>query len=325
MIVERVVIKRYKGIEISRLDLNRRAKGIIGTTGSGKSKILECIALTLQLSLFDEVKTLQDFDWPYFRIHNLLEKDTRVEIKVKLSKQEIDRFKEVSKIWLECNRFKDSWSEYAKNINPKACRSSFYIVLLPGNTDETRDVRSCTNIFKCYKDQHLINQLRTRYYIKDLESRGYSSLDLNDAPGIVVLTQYKAINEVKDRLQRIELIKWLEKHKGGGGEEDKLISLNKSLRNIFGNSIWIDSLDSRGNILIYNNREKSKYILEDLSCGERRVLDLLYEVISKEIKDSVVIIDQLGLNLDDNIARLFLRELTQLNNNQIIYSNNRSI
>jgi len=310
-----LVIKSYKGIKIKRIELNGESTFIKGGNGGGKTKILECLCLAIEMALYKS-KTLNDYNWPYFNPHEILRKDTRVEIEIELSKEEIRRYKEIGKIWKNINKINngdgDIWKKEIGELNLNKTKKRFFILFQGGYIN---NVKTCNNVFRYTKGNHLINQMRTNYFIETLEGMGYKKFERNGVPQLLKIDSYEEMDNIKDRKRNIEIRKWIE------GKEERIEELNKVLRESIGESINIKGIDRWGNILI--NKGNETFPIEDLSYGERRILNILYKIIKDEIKDSLIIIDEIGLGLDTKRLKSFLSILKTLNNNQIIYSSNR--
>ena len=54
------------------------------------------------------------------------------------------------------------------------------------------------------------------------------------------------------------------------------------------------------------------YDIEEMSAGEQAVFPILYEFVRQQIRNSVVLIDEIDLNLHPPLAQTFLNALPQL-------------
>jgi predicted ATP-dependent endonuclease of OLD family len=63
------------------------------------------------------------------------------------------------------------------------------------------------------------------------------------------------------------------------------------------------------------------YDLEEMSAGEQSVFPILYEFVRQQIKNCVVLIDEIDLNLHPPLAQALVSELPHLGPNcQFIYT-----
>ncbi len=62
---------------------------------------------------------------------------------------------------------------------------------------------------------------------------------------------------------------------------------------------------------VINDGHRS-YDIEEMSAGEQAVFPLLYEFVRQQIRNSVVIIDEVDLNLHPPLAQALTTELPQL-------------
>jgi predicted ATPase len=284
---------------------------LVGDNGSGKTTVLQAIALVLSLAT-RRTRFANEFDWHGFLAERVgTQGRTRVEIDVLLDDDEIRLTAELYRKWY--HSLSPDWREAHKIVAPSAHRQVTLV----------------------YEQNHLyspqgyagINQFLGRYYVKALSksepdlrerfrelgdvfwfdqyrnlgsvaARRFDDTDRNDEPqegrqtGVGQLRQY--------------LVGWWGYHTSPNraGGRDYIPELEKRFGSVFKGRRFVglaprDQGGSRASDDFYFllQSEDRIYDLAEMSSGEQAVFPLVYEFVRLGISKSIVLIDELELHL----------------------------
>lgn len=324
MKLRRVSIRNFKGIEEVDLDLvgldgaPRRLTALRGGNGAGKTSVMQAIAMTLSLAT-RRTRAPEELHWHGFMADRLATGgDTRVELAVEFTDDELDAIGEVYAAWA-------------------ATRPPGSPLIAPGRHRVVHLVYS-DGAVSALEGADAFFQFLGRYYIKVMlkrmpSIRAYfarigdafwfdqhrnlgSRLEDDDSSidGAVPRTWSAGVEQLRTRL-----INWWAVHTSPGRNpaRDYLETIQSHYDKIFPGTVfrgveprWAD----RGGeeFLFLFDREQKVYDLAEMSSGEQAVFPLLIESVRLGIRRSVVLIDELELHLHPPQQQALLRALRHI-------------
>jgi len=308
---------------------------ILGDNGTGKTTLLQAIALPLALAT-RQISSVSEFDWLGFLPARYSKWGTpHIKLHVSFEPEEIEATREVAKRWYEAQPAEfgserpfvepgDSTSvqlilngEYWKAGTTPEERAQFQgryyaqklLATDPTDPSVRAQISKLPGIF--WFDQ--FRNLGSNLY---LEGSGFGSLPFGDGPfgggrvafemGVGRLRQY--------------LIEWKQRQESGQAyQTDYLTQLENLYTRIFpersfGDLEKIPRIDSPTEedvyfLLKYRNRT---YDIAEMSAGEQAVFPILYEFVRKQVAYSIVLIDEVDLNLHPPIAQFLVSQLPKI-------------
>lgn len=324
--------KRFKDIEISFknsiLDEVSNRYLILGDNGSGKTTLLQAIAIPLALAtrrIFD----ISNFDWigflpsRYFRWGS-----PRIEMQVLFEQDELDATRELARKWYDAQP-----SEF------KEMRD----FVEPGDSQKVRLVLS-GDFWKAGDTPAQRAQFMGRYYAQWFIKRREQSFREYFAklPGVFWFDQFRnlgsgsrsdssgdSVNERSTETSfelgvgrlRQYLIDWYRKQESGVGDysHSYLLQIERLYQKVFPErsfaglekSPTLDSPTDEETYFLLNDGYRT-YDISEMSAGEQSVFPLLYEFVRQQIAYSVVLIDEIDLNLHPSAAQYFVGQLMKI-------------
>lgn len=295
---------------------------LLGDNGTGKTTVLQAVALCLSLAAWT-TRSVRDFRWlgwvggRYERWGLPI-----VELEVHFTEQENTATRDAARRWFNSR----GGGEGRDFIEPG--NSEIVHLRLEG------EHYSAGSVAELY-------QFRGRWYAAQLLASDPSARDLFDRlPGVFWFDQFRNLaapplnsegngdNEgMAGRMTyqvgvsrlREHLNRWQLNRLNRLPRRDYLSDLETSYRLIFpGHSFGIPEPVYRGGIpspddfyFIINDGNRS-YDLEEMSAGEQAVFPMLYEFIRLQVRNSVVLVDEIDLNLHPPLAQALLAALPSL-------------
>jgi predicted ATPase len=312
MQITRLLIENFKGIdrrEISFLEEGtnrpRPLTVLLGDNGSGKTTVLQAIALVLSLAT-GKTKKPPLLSWPGFMAERVSSRGpTRVELDVRIEQDELQATQELF----------SNWPNEERLTVPAVIRLS--PPLLPHDievrlTYENGFVKAhrTSSPSGAVPDEFL---LRGRSLIRDMAQVqpqwGAFSQRVGD---VFWFDQNRNLTSVGNHEQhglerlRESLVGWWGVHTSQrrNGTPDYLERLQKRFAEIFPGTTFeglaprsLDRAPSAADFYFLLKREGRVYDLAEMSSGEQAVFPLLYEFVWQNIARSVVLIDELELHL----------------------------
>ncbi|MDM8550558.1 AAA family ATPase [Desulfobacterales bacterium HSG2] len=335
MKVESISIQNFKLFENFQLSFKNKTLDevsnrflILGDNGTGKTSLLQAIALPLALATRSgPTHSVSNFDWMGFLPGRFWEWGTpRIELEVSFEDEEIEATREVASRWHASipNEFKAK-RPFAEPADKKLIR----IVL----NDEHWIVGDDTP-----EDRAMFHG---RYYAHKLLRREPSAhSQLSRLPGIFWFDQFRNLGsnpysegngERKEHRDGISfdagvgrlrqfLIEWrLKQESGRIYDKDSLKELETLYQKLFpGRSFrgveCLPSLRSPTEMEFYFLLDdgKYKYDIVEMSAGEQSVFPILYEIVREQIAYSVVLIDEIDLNLHPPAGQSLVSQLFRM-------------
>ena len=301
---------------------------ILGDNGTGKTTLLQAIALPLALAT-RQISSVADFDWMGFipgRYQN--NGNCRIELKVLFEDEEIEATKKVAKRWYESlpDEFKKD-RDFVEPGNSKSVRVILNDEYWKAGSNEAESLQFLGRFYaqKLLKSDPSIRQefpkLPGIFYFDQFRqkqmSNPYAELtrdSFKNSPGGVYaelafggrLRQYLIESKVMEKLG--------DKYSNNGwliqlGELYNKFFPERSFGDVEYGLSW-DSLEE--NIYFTLKDGKHSYDLAEMSGGELSIFPILYEFAREKIGSSVVLIDAIDLNLHPPGAQLLVRQIRKI-------------
>ncbi|MEC4815426.1 MAG: AAA family ATPase [Scytonema sp. PMC 1069.18] len=333
MKVESILIKnfkRFEELEVSfknqTLDTVSNRFLLVGDNGSGKTTLLQAIALPLALAT-RQIQRVTDFNWLGF-LPGRFQRwgQPHIELEVLFSDEEIQVTRELARRWVQALSSESQFVE-------------------PGDSQRVRlilDGESCHA-----ETQAEYFQFAGRYYAKKLlETDPSVRSQFSRLPGIFWFDQFRnlganplpeengnggrrvgtgelSIGRVSFEVGVARLRKYLNGWKLAqltrSYPVDYLMELENLYKKIFPERSFaglepmpgVDSPTPEDYYFLINDNHRT-YDIVEMSAGEQSVFPILYEFVRQQIAYSVILIDEIDLNLHPPAAQLLVRQLPKL-------------
>ncbi len=297
----------------------------LGDNGSGKTTLLQAIALPLALAT-RQIQSVSDFNWLGFLPGRLWQSGIpRIHLEVSFEPEEIETTREVAQNW------------YA--AQPKEFQSE-QAFIEPGDSHCVQ-VSINGDYWKAGQTPAERLQFQGRYYAKSLLKSNSSVRALfSKLPCIFWFDQFRNLrsNPYADSMGELEkpgrisfelgvgllrqyLIEWQRRRESGNQADsmDYLSTLENLYTSIFPERSFvglqeIPSIDSptAENAYFVINDGHHTYDIVEMSAGEQSVFPILYEFVRQQIAYSIVLIDEIDLNLHPPAAQFLVRQLPKI-------------
>lgn len=312
MKLRRVTIRNFKGVECVEFSteglkqLPRQLTALLGDNGSGKTSILQAIALTLSLAT-RRTRDIASFNWHGFLPERLSSLGpTFVELDVVFEPEEVEFTSELFEAWQESL---PSERRQLMKIVPPSKRLEVQLRFESGRLSSPQGFEA-------------VNQFLGRYYIKALKDiRPEFRNKFASIGDIFWFDQHRNLGYRIDEGSssdtpknegwqagveqlREYLIGWWGHHttperKG----KDYIEPLERLLQKVFPGTRFIGIMP-RGDVTSRANdfyflieRDNRIYDLAEMSSGEQAIFPLIYEFVRLDIQRSIVLVDELELHL----------------------------
>ncbi|RLC07575.1 MAG: AAA family ATPase [Deltaproteobacteria bacterium] len=334
MKIESISIQNFKLFENFELSFKNKTLQevsnrflILGDNGTGKTSLLQAIALPLALATRSGfARSIPDFDWPGFLPGRLFRNSMpRIELEVSFKDEEIQATREVAFRWHESLpdeiKTKRPFAEPADKKLVRVVLNGEHLFVgddIPGEQAMflgrhyaqklLRTDPSVRSQFLCLPGIFWFDQLR------NLGSNPYS--DGNSEREHISGISFKVGVE---RLRNF-LIDWQLKQESGRThnrnflKELEMLYKKIFLGRSFGGVQCLPSLGSPTEAEFYFLLDdgKHKYDIVEMSSGEQSVFPILYEIVRQQIAYSVVLIDEIDLNLHPPAAQSLVSQLFKI-------------
>ncbi|MBH8576001.1 AAA family ATPase [Nostocaceae cyanobacterium CENA369] len=302
---------------------------VLGDNGTGKTTLLQAIALPLALAT-GKIQKIESFDWIGFLPERYWKSGTpRIELEVSFENDELEATRQIAQQWFEAQP-----SEFKKDNR----------FVEPGNSRSVQLLLTGDYWTTVGKDQQERLQFRGRSYAQWFLNKGEQSVrsQFSKLPGVFWFDQFRNLGsnahnetsrESRERSGGVSfelgvgqlrqyLIAWRRKQEQGGNtySNDYLKNLERYYKKIFPErSFWgleqhIPSIDSptEENTYFLLSDGHRRYDIVEMSAGEQAVFPILYEFVRQQIAYSVVLIDEIDLNLHPPAAQMLVNQLPKI-------------
>jgi predicted ATPase len=328
--------KRIRKVEIPiRNDLTKDIADqflILGDNGTGKTTVLQAVGLCLSMAS-RRIRRLDEFDWlGWLPGRYGMWGSPEIELEVHFADREIEATREAARRWFELRRPSEEFRE------PSASR----VVRLRLRGSE----------YSTEGDPNELYQFRGRSYAAGILKLDPTARDLfDDLPGIFWFDQFRnlatppedsvedesqgegdeartgrtsykvGVARLREHLNRWQLAKLLNGARPGA-QHDFLLELENLFKKVFpGRSFAMPEPMYRGGTptpsdyyFILSDGHRT-YDIEEMSAGEQSVFPMLYEFVRQQIRNSIVLIDEVDLNLHPPLAQALLQALPAMGPN----------
>lgn len=335
MKVESIAIQNFKCFD--NLEISFRNKTlqevtnrflILGDNGTGKTTLLQAIALPLALAT-KRVQTVSEFDWVGFLAGRFwIGGSPYIELEISFEDEEIEATQSVARRWYDSQ--------------PNEFHT--YAFVEPGNSQLVK--LTLNGEYWKVGDQNKLeerSQFLGRYYAQRLLRVDPSvRSEFSKLPGIFWFDQFRNLGSNPNpesggdgqidhnsnitfdlgvgRLRQY-LIEWDQRRRDSHNRNpnDYLTQLQHLYTKIFpGRSFhgieYQPSNDSPTEMNTYftlNDGHKT-YDIVEMSAGEQAVFPMLYEIVRQQISYSIVLVDEIDLNLHPPAAQLLVNQLPKI-------------
>jgi len=309
MKLKKIEIDNFKGLKHFEMDLHgsnempRSLICLVGNNGSGKTTVLQAIALVLSAATKknDDITSLKNagissLPWNGFIYERSISRSTRIKLDIEFEPDEVAATKEVFDIWKhyyqnECNHF----------VEP----------------DELTDI---TLIYeygevKCIEGAAALFELRGRFYIKTLLDRVSEVPNFFSRIGDVFwFDQYRNLATTSLSADwtsgvssiRQYLMGWWTYHTSEYKRDiDYLVELEDRFKIIFPKTRFVGVEPMRGGadirqqefFVLLQKGDLKPYDISEMSSGEQVIFSIFYQFVYLRVVRSIVLIDELELHL----------------------------
>jgi hypothetical protein len=332
-------IKRFKRFEEPGLTLSFQEDGevlnrvlLLGDNGSGKTTALQAIGLTLNLAMRNQ-ETFETFRWTGWAPHRLFARgEPEVEVDVQFEPDEIGATHEAFQLW---------YDQSPSHIQEK--------LIAPGDAERVTLQLRGARVW-ALEGAPALFQFRGRGYAAALASNPAARALFLRLPGVFWYDQFRniavpgeadegprgALGYIGGAAKLNErLVSWAIQRQRYGDKlpADYLGALERLYAALFpGRSIGplegvygAEPTPISTEFTLFDGR--STYSLAEMSAGEQSIFPILFDFVRQQIHRSVVLIDELDLNLHPPLAQRLLRTLSSMGTeNQFIFtSHSRTI
>jgi predicted ATPase len=301
---------------------------LLGDNGTGKTTVLQAVALCLSLASW-RTRSVKDFDWLGW-VPGRYERwgKPQVALEVHFTKEEIEATHEAARRWSDSLRGRGDTRDF---VPPG--KSEVVQLTLNGEYYSASTSREGPS--------PELYQFRGRWYAAKLLDTDPSARDLFDhLPGVFWFDQLRNLatppalpgeseeEEGQGRVSypvgvarlRKRLNKWLlNRLIRGPYKRDFLRDLESSYQRIFPNCsfaapepMYRSGVPSPDDYYFMIDDGHRTYDIEEMSAGEQAVFPMLYEFVRQQIRNSVVLIDEIDLNLHPPHVQWLLSSLPAL-------------
>lgn len=307
MKLEHVHIENFKGVKSFDWDLRddsgepRTRALLVGDNGSGKTSVLQAIALTMGLAT-DQVRDMESFQWFGFhkrRIATLGRPEVHLRVRFSIEEHA------VAEAWFR--RFSDGIGGYVPHADVALSFRSGKVTVSPEKADLLLSARALSQVA----------DLGGVFWFDQFRSLGTQGTN-GDALGDQNVPWNQGVEAVRESLSR-----WDNLHKSlllkqrelKPGQRDLLAELEVAYNRLFPGTTFVGVEpygEGAGQYYFLLKRDGVLYDIAEASSGEQAIFPLLYEIVRRSIGRSIIIIDEVELHLHPPLAQALYNLLPRL-------------
>jgi energy-coupling factor transporter ATP-binding protein EcfA2 len=301
---------------------------ILGDNGSGKTTVLQAVALALSMAC-GKTWQVADFNWLGWMPGRYERWGTPVvELEVQFEDDEIAATQEAAHKWLESRNA--AFASERTFVMPAAERT--VRLRLEGGTCRAQSQAAYYQFRgRTYASAILNTDPRARalferlpgvFWFDQLRNLGTLTPEANgggkheEENGRISYSV--GVSRLRQHLNKMHLDKLVL----GPRPYDFLDEIKRSYQRIFPSRsfgilepMFTDGVPSPADYYFILDDGNRTYDIEEMSAGEQAVFPILYEFVRQRIKNSVVLIDEIDLNLHSPLAQAFVRALPTMGPN----------
>lgn len=328
MKLKKVAIRNFKGVQEVEFSMEtpsqapRKLTALLGDNGSGKTSILQAIALTLSMAT-RRTRDIASFNWHGFvpeRVSSL--GPTFIELVVSLEPEEVALTSELFEAW------QDSLPSDRRQLMKIVPPSGYDEVTLQFERGRVTSPQGF----------EAVNQFLGRYYVKALrdsrpdlrnhfarlgdifwfdQHRNLGSLMSEDTTGEGL--KHEGWQAGVEQLREY-LVGWWGHHTTVARQgKDFIRPLEERFQALFPGTRFVGIMPRSGittpranDFYFLIDRDERTYDLSEMSSGEQAIFPLIYEFVRLDIQRSIVLIDELELHLHPPEQQRLLAYLPKL-------------
>jgi predicted ATP-dependent endonuclease of OLD family len=301
---------------------------ILGDNGTGKTTLLQAIALPLALAT-KQIQTVSDFDWIGFLPGRFwIGGVPHIELDISFEDEEIEATRSVARRWYDAQ--------------PEGYRPPDFIQ--PGNKRLVK-LTLHGDYWKVGEENRLEDrsQFQGRYYAQKLYRTDKSVLsEFSKLPGVFWFDQFRNLSykplsennedgskedssgasfEVGVGKLRQYLLQWQERQRSpqSSTSPNYLTQLECLYKKVFPERSFSgveyqpsNVLPAEMNTYFTLHDGQRTYDIVEMSAGEQAVFPMLYQIVRKQIAYSIVLVDEIDLNLHPPAAQLLVNQLPKI-------------
>ena len=315
MKLKKLEINDFRGLKHVELDFcpeddtPNTLNCLVGNNGSGKTTVLQAIALVLSTATRknDDISSLQNPEWSSLSWKGYergVSRSTKIKLALELEPDEITAVQEIFEIW----------TPYYPNNASRLTKP-----------DQQIDINLLYEFgqVKCLEGEAALFELSGRFWLKTVaEFLSFSEVRrfLARIGDVFWFEQTRHLTDGSITSIRQELINWwVYHHQNYKNGEDLLVEFENAFSTIFPNTQFVGiepmkvgaSVNQPGFYWLLQRGHSKPYDIAEMSSGEQTIFAILYQFVSSKIARSIVLIDELELHLHPPQQQAFYAYLYQ--------------
>jgi hypothetical protein len=348
MRVRRVTIENFKKFSPPgiALDLHNQALDdisdrflVLGDNGSGKTTVLQAIAVTLALAA-RKIPDVGRFWWKGWLPERYFAHDNpRVEVEVEFSDDELAATQEAARRWWDLAGVGGAFVEPGSFHRVTLCLEGGRVSAKEGRAamlqlQGRRYIADALTRHKSPRLRELFSRLPGVFWYDQYRTVGLSARDEQDGAQDASADEAPGFALGVEKLDRI-LRSWYRHRleRGGRGGRDFLGELEQRFVEAFPGRrfaglepVYSGTAPTPDDDRFVLSDGKRSYALAEMSAGEQAIFPILFEFTRQQIHRSVVLIDEIDLNLHPPLAQLLFGMLPRLGmDNQFLFTTHASV
>ncbi|MCB8758826.1 AAA family ATPase [Planktothrix agardhii] len=339
MKIESITVQKFKRFDNLEVSFKNKTLQevtnrflILGDNGTGKTTLLQAIALPLALATKQRT-TVYDFDWVGFLPGRFFAWGSpHIELEISFEDEELEATKSVAQRWYEAQPIEFRPQNFVEPGNNRLVK-----LILNGEYWKVGE----------NNDQRERAQFQGRYYAQKLLNRDPSiRSEFSKLPGIFWFDQFRnlgskptpesggdgfretaaeisfesGVGRLRQYLiQWKQWKQWKQRPQSYNYSVDYLSQLEMLYKKVFPDRSFIgieyqpshDSPTEQNTYFTLNDGHRT-YDIVEMSAGEQSVFPMLYEIVRQQIAYSIVLVDEIDLNLHPPVAQLLVNQLPKI-------------